>query len=120
MWGKQIEGLKDHAHSLADAGDRFGGIPDDPIVRRLAVANELPVEQHFAVIIFLEKIQAAQERALSRATRSDDDQNLAFADVEVDTLENPMLSEALLQIPDLENGVAHERTFQCRSRRWEA
>jgi hypothetical protein len=117
---KQIEGLKHHAHPFANVGDLSGGVLDHPIVRRPAVADELPVEQYFAMIVFFEKIQAAQKRALSGAARSDDHQNLAFPDFEIDALENPILSEALLQIPDLENGVAHERTFQCRSRRWEA
>ena len=77
-----MEALKYHPHLRAHLVQVAGAVEHAPGPR--PIANELVEEIDFALVVLLEKIQAAQHRALARATRPDDDQNLALPNLQID------------------------------------
>src|SRR5207253_10042886 len=77
------------------------------IVRPAFCAEQLAVELDGPVARHLHEIQAAQDRALSRATRPDDSDALAPFNLQVDALDYVQVAEALVQVADADDGIAH-------------
>src|ERR1700681_3506523 len=69
-----------------------------------------------AGLVVQSSAQAIDERALARSIRSDQPKPLARGDVEIDTVERDEAAEALAQIDDLEQRLAHDPSTLTRRR----
>ena len=99
---KQIELLEDDADLLA-------GLVELPFRHRrelagcaALVADELAINENLAGIIRLEKVDAAKQRALARAARSNDADHLPARHRETEVPEHLMGAVTLVQVLDLD------------------
>jgi hypothetical protein len=81
---KEVELLEDHPDPLPHPRD-VGA----------AAGDLLALEVDPARVERLEQVDAAEERALAGAARADDDEHLAWVDLEVDPVEHEVVAEAL-------------------------
>ena len=77
------------------------------LVAVLAVADELAVDEQAARIDLLEVVDAAKERALARARRAEQADDLARADLEVDALEYLVSAEGLVHLLRFDHQAGH-------------
>ena len=81
---EEVELLEDDPDSLTDRRD-VGAFAGDL----------LALEEDAAGLDRLQQVDAAEERALAAAARTDDDEDLAEVDAEVDPVEDEVVAEAL-------------------------
>jgi hypothetical protein len=104
---KEIELLEHHADLLAQRLEgRAIGTRTRIVV---AFGRERPVDPNRAALDRLERGEAAEQRALPRPARPDDDQNLARAELQVDVVQDSGGSVTLDQpLDDDERLRGHE------------
>ena len=87
--GEEVELLEDHADLRPEA-----------VQVELAVWPEVKaLDAHLAARYRFEVVDAAEERTLARAARTTEDENLALADLEVNSAEDVELTEVLVDVP---------------------
>src|SRR5580704_2077212 len=89
---KQIEELEHHPDIGADAGEIALATRATARAHAVAEADLDPVDLDRAVIIGLERVDAAQERGLAAAGGADHHHRLAARDVEIDAVEHQRLA----------------------------
>ena len=94
--GEEVEALEDHAHFLADFA--YVGV---------GARDAILLDPDLAGVEVLEPVHAAQEGALARAGRADDEDDLALGDLEVDAPEGLDLAEVLARVLDPNYAVVH-------------
>ncbi|CDN42585.1 hypothetical protein BN871_BM_00540 [Paenibacillus sp. P22] len=90
----QVEMLKNHADAAAESVD----------VRPLVMHGRAVHLKH-AVRDVLQPVDAAQKRAFARSGRPDDDDDLAFGDIEADVLKDMKIPEVLVDLPERNHGI---------------
>ena len=100
--GEQVEALEHHADVLAHLVDIGLFVGDHGVVYDDLAAGRL-----------LELVETAEQRGLARTGRSDDADNLALGDGEVDAVENLELVKVLDKISDLNLFCHSSSSFQC-------
>ena len=99
--------LEHHAHLL----------PVFVHIRALLV-DLLALEDHVANLGLLQQVQTAKEGALAAAGRADDGQGLPLVDLQVHTLEDMDVAEALFKADGLDQyGVSHFASASFPKRR---
>src|SRR5690606_7873953 len=111
---EQVELLEHHA----DGAPLRGHLALAQLVQlavAFPVADQLPVHPDPAGVDLLQVVDAAQQRGLAGAGRSDDDGHLAGADVQVDAFEHLQGAEPLVDLldPDQVLARAHALTPQA-------
>ena len=104
--GEEVVGLE-HDADLAPQHVEGGVVLDD----------EPTVDADLALLDGLEPVDAAQQRGLPGAGRSDEAHNLVLGDLEVDALEHDEVAEALLDVVHLDEGRLRRHPL-ARMRRW--
>jgi hypothetical protein len=103
---EQVEALEDHPDLRALADDvALGQLVE--LLALLAVADELAVDAEAAGVDLLEVVDAAQERRLALARRSQEAHHLGGADLERDALEDLEPPEALVDALGLDHRLVH-------------
>jgi hypothetical protein len=74
------------------------------LVAALAIADEVPIDGQFAAVDLLQVVDAAQECALARSRRSDEAQDLAPTDGQVDALQYLEAPVGLVDLAGLDHG----------------
>ena len=101
---EQVEALEDHADLLALPRD-VGFLVLDQLPVHLAVADQVAIDEDPAALDLLEVVDAANERRLAGARRTEDDDDLLALDLKADVLEDVELAEPLVDML----GVHHDR-----------
>src|SRR6266446_3229693 len=83
----QIVGLEDDADLAAQPVEIGFGASAPPTTHASRTA-ELSVHPDLALLVGLEVIDAAEDRALARAARPNDDDHLTWEDIEADVLQH--------------------------------
>ena len=94
---EEVELLEYHADMAADEVD-IGALGRDG----LSVDGDVSSGRLF------EPVDAAQERGLAGTGRSDDADDLARLDLEVDAVEDQVVAECLLELRDFDLGFRHQ------------
>jgi hypothetical protein len=76
---EEVEALEHHADGGARCGDVALGHAD-ALVAVNAIADRLPIDRDRATLVLFEQVDAAQQRRLARAARSDNHNDLARCD----------------------------------------
>src|SRR5207245_9998963 len=98
--GEEVEALENHSNLLAH-----------PRRSNVSTVHLDAVEEHAARVRLDQKVDAAEERALSRPTGPDDDQHLSFLDFEADASQYVQRSEVFLEIFDANHAVTASSPF---------
>ena len=103
----QVEVLEHHADLAAQ-------LAQSPRRHRLSravlaglVADELAFDPDLAFVVSFEEVDAAQQRALARAARSDQTNNLGARELEIDAVEHFQRAKAFGHAANFENRRAH-------------
>ncbi|MNK73903.1 hypothetical protein D3C87_934060 [compost metagenome] len=91
---KEVEVLEDHAHIATQVLDLGLGTGQG-----LAEDGDMPL------VDGLERVDAAQERALARAARAQENDLLARVDMELDAVEHPLRAEGLSDVVEDDHAV---------------
>src|SRR5213594_2036713 len=104
---EEVETLEHHADLLSD-----------PLPVNVVAIHMDPVDEHAARVRFDQEIDAAQERALARSARADDDESLGFRHVEGDPSEDMKRAEVLVDVlhADHTETPSRPRTWNFLSR----
>src|SRR5215831_2393713 len=92
--GEQLKILEHHA----DVTPRLEGLPSE-------ARDVLSVELDGAGVDVLEQVEAAQQRRLARARRTDHDHGLALFNVERDVLQHVQVAEGLIEVTNPHDGL---------------
>ncbi len=90
--GKQVEGLENHAHLGAHGVDVLGGVQRDA------------VHDDFSAFKDFQPVDAAQQGRFPGPRWTDDDDHLAFLDVQANAFQGMDLAKKLVNVLDLNNG----------------
>ena len=115
---EQVEVLKHHADLRAHRGDRAIGMRTETTLDLVAI-DQLAVDADASLLRDLEMVDAAQQRGLSAAGGTDDADDLADRDREVDPSQYVQRAEMLVQPFDLDHWPACHRDLRhARLRRY--
>src|SRR5690606_40653011 len=104
---EEVEALEDHA-DVPPHDVELSLLEDEllTLARLHRVADALAFEVDAAGVGQLEEVDAAQQRALTRAAGADDHHRLAGSHLEVDALEDLVLAEVFVDPLELEDRAA--------------
>ena len=113
---EQVEVLEDHP-DLGPLARDLALVQLVELAARLAVADQLAVDRQPAGVDLLQVVDAAQERRLARARRTEHAHHLAAVDLEVDALQHLEAPEALVDALGLDHRLAHHVPRRIAERR---
>ena len=112
---EEVELLEDHAR-VRENLPRLGSIGVLCRAVLIRIGQELALDLDGARVNRLELVDAAQERALARAGRPDDREDLAAADLHIDALEHSEVAERLVDIVHAQHDLRFITYRICHSR----